>query len=155
MPARLFPWLVLCLLHVSAASAAPAGPEYLAALAQLAEANDRAWSAADAEAFSSFFAEDATFRSGNGELRRGQAAIRSHFERSFAQRSVSMRRVSRVIHVEMIAPDIAAAEMDVTLEQMDEGTWSELSQWRNVALLRRDRTGWRIAYFRAVPFSWR
>lgn len=145
--------LIACLVGLSSATATPAAPPELATLTRIVEATDRAWTAADAEAFSDFFAEEATFRAGDNDLLRGKSAIRSFFRRSFAERSGDLRRVSRLVHVEMIRPQLAAVEMDVTLEQRQTGgTWAALTRWRNLALLLRQRA-WRIIHFRAVPLS--
>lgn len=123
-----------------------------AALLQLAERMDRAWTAADAEANAALFAIDATARFGGDPLGEGRAAIRAQFEAFFKDRPPGLRHVTRIERIDRLGVDLATWDAEVRVERLQaNGEWSALTRIRNVTLAVRQPDGWRIRMVRAFP----
>lgn len=145
---------LIALAFMSQAWASPVSSEDLPALQKVAEATDKAWDAADAEAMSRYFTEDATLRVGDGAIQRSRADIRSYFQRSFTGRPTTMRHVTQITNMEMVSSDVAIAELTVSVEQKGaDETWKPVRRFLNYSTLRRERGEWLLVHVRAVPRS--
>lgn len=123
-----------------------------AALQQLAERMDRAWTAADADANAELFAGDATARFDADPLGQGREAIRNQFRAFFKDRPAGLRHVTAIERVELLAADLALWDAEVRVERRQaEGQWAVLTRIRNVTLAVRQPDGWRIRTVRAFP----
>lgn len=123
------------------------------ALLQLAERMDRAWGAGDANANAELFAVNATARFGDDPLGEGREAIRNQFRSFFTDRPAGLRHVTAVERIELLGPDRALWDAEVSVERQQAGGWTTLTRIRNVTIAVREGDGWRVQAVRAFPVS--
>jgi uncharacterized protein (TIGR02246 family) len=123
-----------------------------AALAQLAERMDRAWTAADVDANADLFASDATARFDADPLGQGREEIRRQFATFFKDRPAGLRHVTKIERIDLLAPDLALWDAEVRVERRQPaGEWTALTRIRNVTVAVRQPDGWRVKAVRAFP----
>jgi uncharacterized protein (TIGR02246 family) len=123
-----------------------------AALLQLAQRMDRAWTVADADANAELFASGATARFDADPLGQGREAIRQQFQAFFKDRPSGLRHVTAIERVELLASDLALWDAEVRVARRQAtGGWATLTRIRNVTIAVRQRDGWRIQAVRAFP----
>lgn len=141
-------------LLATGAHAMPPSPTDLSALEALAAANDLAWNAADATAISRQYTTDSSLRlSPMDSALIGREAVRTYFARVFGQRPPGMRHISRLERVEMIAPDLAFADVHVRVEQREGDGWALAREFVNHSVLRRENGIWHLHAVRAHRLS--
>lgn len=137
-------------LSATPCGAAPAPEAARAALHDAAAAMDSAWDRRDSSALAALFAPDATIQAGPNAVLEGRAAIRAFFGRDFENRRGTMRHVSALQRIDMVAPDLALVDKVVRLEQQDaQGRWTVLRTFLNSTLLRQDEGSWKVRTIRA------
>jgi uncharacterized protein (TIGR02246 family) len=147
--AVLLVFLGACAPHVS--RSASADREALAALVQELDA---AYNAQDAPRFSALFADDGNFQFPvEGLALHGRDEIRRHFANQFATLP-PMRHVTRTGEVNVIGPDILAADTEVDILAADPKTGTVgalLFHYRGLGVGVRTDLGWRIRLVRLYP----
>ncbi|HEV2569681.1 YybH family protein [Sphingomonas sp.] len=123
-----------------------------AALLALADKMDRAWTAADVNENSALFSADATARFGNDPLGEGREAIQDQFRTFFADRPPNLRHVTRIDHIELLSPDLAMWDAEVSVEQRQpSGAWLVQTRIQNLTLATRQPQGWKVRAVGAFP----
>lgn len=134
------------------AHAAEPAPADRAALQQLADRMDDAWTVADADANADLFAIDATARFADDPVGAGREAIRRQFQSFFKDRPAGLRHVTKIERMEQLGPNLVMWDAEVRVERMQGAHgWTTLTRIRNVTLVARRPEGWRIQAVRAFP----
>ena len=144
--------LAISLLFATPAFSAEPSSNDRAALLDLADRMDQAWTAADADANAELFTSDATARFGADPVGGGRDAIRNQFRSFFKDRPAGLRHVTTIEGVELLASNLALWDAEVRVERRQTtGEWVTLTRIRNVTLAVRQPDGWRIKAVRAFP----
>ena len=132
-----------------AAKAAPANPEE-SSLRALHEAFVKAYNAADAQALSNLFTDDAAVIDSAGEATRGRAEIAAMYASSF-QDAKGVKLESTADAVRFLTPDVAQLEGQAILSGGGAGDATQVGKF--AALLVRRDGRWRFAEIRDYPAS--
>ena len=137
------------------AMAAPVGDSDKISLEQLAAANDAAWGAKDVATMSGQYTADGTVRvSPQAPVIAGKAGVTTFFSEAFARRQGVHRHITKLDHMELIAPDMALADASVRVERQEpDGSWSLVRTFRNLTVAVRESDGWKLRAVRAIPQS--
>jgi uncharacterized protein (TIGR02246 family) len=134
------------------AMAAPPAASDRAALERLAAANDAAWTAKDWAAITGQYVESGTLRvAPTAPIEVGRNSISRFFRASFERRPAGFRHVTRIDHIEMVAPDVAVADGYVRVERADAGGWTLVREFTSSSLVVRDGGQWKLHSVRATP----
>ena len=79
----------------------------------------------------------------------GRAAVRSFFEGNFARREGTLRHITQLESIDLVAPGIALADAHVRVEQLRDGRWELVRSFANHSVVRREAGGWRLHAVRA------
>ena len=123
------------------------------ALEQLAAANDAAWNAKDAGTMARQYAQEGSVRvSPKSPVIAGNGPVTSFFDEAFGRRQGIYRHITTLDHVEAITPDVALADAGVRVEQRQaDGSWSLVRTFRNVSLVVKEGSEWKLRAVRAIP----
>lgn len=136
------------------AAAAPPGAADRAALERLAAANDSAWTAKDWSAITGQYVESGTLRvAPTAPIQIGRPAIERFFKASFERRPAGFRHVTRIDHIELVAPDIAVADGHVRVERSGPDGWTLVREFANSSLVVRQGGRWKLHSVRATPLA--
>ncbi len=136
----------------SAALAAPPEAGDRQALEGLLAATDKAWNAQDAAALSQLYTPDGTARLGYASKPvAGQEALRQFFRLALSG-APGTRHVTRLENAEMIGPNAALLDAQVTLERPGtDGTWQAVQTLRSNVVAVQQNGKWQLHSVRAHP----
>lgn len=125
------------------------------ALERLAAENDAAWGAKDVAIISGQYATEGTVRvSPQSPVITGRSTVTGFFKNAFDRRQGTHRHITKLDHIELVAPDLALADGDVRVERQEaDGSWRLVRTFRSVTLAVRQDGGWKLRSVRAIPMN--
>lgn len=137
------------------ALAAPPSDEDRRALEQLAADNDAAWGAKDVATISGQYVEAGSVRvSPQAPVILGREPVIGFFDGAFSRREGIHRHITKLDHIELIAPDMALADAAVRVERQEpNGAWILVRTFRSVTVAVRDGRDWKLRAVRAIPLN--
>lgn len=121
------------------------------AVEQAAVDADTAWNRRDAAALAAMYTADATLAVGGGLSAQGASAVNDYFERSFARTPATLRHLTTVDRVVVLAPDLVLADTRVALDDTAAGAARRVRDFNTLTLLARREGQWKLHAVRALP----
>lgn len=115
---------------------------------------DRTWAARDADRFSQYFTEDASFAFlDRGRWLETRATIHQYFTEQFRSQRPDLRHATKVDAIRPIAEQVVAVdgEVEILEDGARDATPTVLRRLAITAVMVRDAGAWRIHLLRAYP----
>lgn len=134
----------------------PAGAADTTGVHAFWSALDSTWNARDAERFSRFFTDDASFAFvDRGQSLETRATIHRHFSEQFRRQRPDLRHATRVREIRLIAPGIVTVDGEVEIRgtRPDDAAPTVLRRFTITGVMMRTGDEWRIRLLRAYQLS--
>jgi len=136
-------------LMIPVASAAPPNDADRVALTRLAADLDAVWDSGDPAAVSALYTVDGSLRMDDRLIVQGRDAVLAYFVETIGRRPDGARHVTRVENIDMLTPDLALVDTQVSIERDGAQGREVLVQFHNQTVSSRQTDGWRFRVVRA------